>query len=215
MNEFKLKKYTTSTILAPDLAILASTYGKMDAKRHPPKVEEFPDVGRAAEGGHYKYGDPFMETLLVHMLPTIEELTGLELLATYSFYRIYRPGDKLEIHVDRPSCEISASMCLGYNYVNLPEDYFWALWVRGDDGIDIPLNLKPGEGAIYRGEDIEHWRDPFVAPLGSWHMQAFLHYVDKNGPYTDREFDGRPGIGYEDKKEWETYIDDDGVQRYL
>ena len=43
MNKFELNKYVTDTLLAPDLAMLACNYGKMDARRHPPVEEEYPD----------------------------------------------------------------------------------------------------------------------------------------------------------------------------
>jgi hypothetical protein len=33
-----------------------------------------------------------------------------------------------------------------------------------------------------------HWREPFQ---GNWLLQAFLFYVDRNGPYADQRFDGR------------------------
>ena len=36
-----------------------------------------------------------------------------------------------------------------------------------------------GDGVVYKGCDIEHWRNEFE---GDWHAQTFLHYVNKNGP---------------------------------
>lgn len=171
------------------------------------------DGFKVTSSSHCKYADPFMEMLLIELLPTIEELTELELLPTYSYYRIYEPGDVLKKHTDRPSCEISVTMCCGYNYENMSEDFSWPIWIKNND-TDIPLELKPGEGAIYRGCEVEHWRDMFIAPEGSWQQQVFLHYVDKNGPYTDRLWDGRPGPGYSSKQRWQVY-EKDGELRYL
>jgi hypothetical protein len=51
----------------------------------------------------------------------------------------------------------------------------------------------------------------FIAPSGSWQQQVFLHYVDKNGPYTDKEYDGRPGIGYDTKKKWKIKEEEDAI----
>ena len=45
---------------------------------------------------------------------------------------------------------------------------------------------------IYYGRDLEHWRDKFK---GKTQYQLFLHYVDANGKYKDRKFDGRNNIG--------------------
>jgi hypothetical protein len=40
--------------------------------------------------------------------------------------------------------------------------------------------------------EMPHWRDPFE---GEWQVQAFLHYVRKNGLYPDRVYDTRPRLG--------------------
>jgi hypothetical protein len=47
----------------------------------------------------------------------------------------------------------------------------------------------------YRGVDLKHWREKFIAPEGAWHVQAFLHYVDIDGLYADFKYDKRNSIG--------------------
>ena len=65
---------------------------------------------------------------------------------------------------------------------------------RGTKGKMIPM--EPGDGVIYRGCEVEHWREAFNAPMGAWQTQVFLQYVDKNGPYGDFcKFDSRPALG--------------------
>jgi len=59
------------------------------------------------------YADMVMETLMMKVLPRMEKETGLELLPTYSYARIYKKGDILKRHKDRPSCEISTTVNLG------------------------------------------------------------------------------------------------------
>ena len=59
------------------------------------------------------YADPVMETLLVKVLPKMQEETGLKLIPTYSYARAYKKGDELKKHKDRPSCEISTTIHLG------------------------------------------------------------------------------------------------------
>ena len=59
------------------------------------------------------YADQVMETLLVKMLPVMAKQTGLDLVPTYSYARIYKNGDILKRHKDRPSCEISTTLNLG------------------------------------------------------------------------------------------------------
>ena len=48
------------------------------------------------------------------------------------------------------------------------------------------INLKPGDGVIYQGCEVEHWREPYE---GDYHAQVFLHYVDANGKYADHKGD--------------------------
>ena len=59
------------------------------------------------------YADQVMETLLVKVLPRMQEETGLRLIPTYSYARLYKKGDILHRHKDRPSCEISTTIHLG------------------------------------------------------------------------------------------------------
>ena len=59
------------------------------------------------------YADMVMETLLMKVLPRMQEETGLQLIPTYSYARAYKKGDELKRHKDRPSCEISTTINLG------------------------------------------------------------------------------------------------------
>ena len=43
------------------------------------------------------YADPVMETLLMKVLPVMQQETGLQLIPTYSYARIYKQGDILHI----------------------------------------------------------------------------------------------------------------------
>jgi hypothetical protein len=59
------------------------------------------------------YADVAMETLMSRTLPLMKKATGLELIPCYTYARIYKYGDELHRHKDRPSCEISGTMNLG------------------------------------------------------------------------------------------------------
>src|SRR5438128_3740322 len=61
-----------------------------------------------------RYSAPRMEVLLLELLPQIEEASGLSLHPTYSYLRMYKQGDVLARHRDRPACETSVRLCLGY-----------------------------------------------------------------------------------------------------
>jgi len=152
-----------------------------------PEKDYMPLEAALVPESHSKYADPAMETLLLHLHTLIEKNTGLKLFPTYSYYRVYRPGDDLRPHTDRPSCEISATMCINFNYdINDP----WAIFVEGNK-----RNLLPGDLVIYKGCELTHWREKFQGDENCWHIQAFLHYVDQNGPKKDFKWDKRSSIG--------------------
>ena len=131
------------------------------------------------------YGDFMMDGLLSDLLPDVERACGLNLFPTYSYFRHYKGGDGLARHKDRPACEISVSLCLGYD---APQP--WPIWIEGYEAVTHVV-LEPGDGMLYRGIDCAHWRDPL--PEGHV-MQVFLHYVDGNGPHADWKFDKRPAL---------------------
>ena len=123
------------------------------------------------------YGNPATDALLITKLKKMEEETKLKLNPTYSFWRMYTKYAVLKKHKDRPSCEISCTVMAGSD--NTP----WPIYIDG-----TPLEMQPGDAAIYLGCDVEHWREEFQ---GDWHSQIFLHYVDANGPFKDYQNDQR------------------------
>lgn len=137
---------------------------------------------------HSKYADPAMEVTLLQLHNVMEQNTGLKLFPTYSYYRVYRSGDTLEPHTDRPSCEISCTMCFNFNYDN--SEYTWPIYMAGNK-----VELNPGDLVIYRGCDLEHWREPFDVGDDVWQVQGFFHYVDQNGPKAEWKWDKRQSIG--------------------
>tara|TARA_E500000318_G_scaffold111292_2_gene129332 strand:- start:827 stop:1072 length:246 start_codon:yes stop_codon:yes gene_type:complete len=65
------------------------------------------------------------------------------------------------------------------------------MWPIFLDSEEILLN--PGDMLIYRGHEIEHWREPF---MGNNCAQVFLHYNEKNGEFNNtNKYDGRPFLG--------------------
>jgi hypothetical protein len=127
------------------------------------------------------HGDLVFDSLMKTMKSKMEYCTGLDLFPTYSYTRLYKPGNELKIHRDRPSCEISITLKLSDTGW-----YNWPIWM-----VDSPYDLNDGDGVIYRGCDLEHWREPCEG-YGDYRMgQVFMHYVDKNGPHTEWKYDKR------------------------
>jgi len=146
------------------------------------------------------YSDIAMETLLLLVQPIMEKQTGLKLIPTYSYARIYKKGDILHRHKDRFSCEISTTLNLGGDS--------WPIYIEpnpkmgkvvedksyiSENTKGIKVDLKPGDMLVYRGNLLEHWREEFKSQDC---VQVFLHY---NNAATkgakDNIFDKRKHLG--------------------
>ncbi|MDX2083187.1 MAG: hypothetical protein SFV53_04290 [Rickettsiales bacterium] len=145
------------------------------------------------------YSDIAMETLLSQLKPIIEEYTGLKLVETYSYARIYKKGDILHRHKDRLSCEISTTLNLGGPIwpISLEPDSTKGSVENGKyvpgNTKGIEISLTPGDMLIYRGCELEHWRDAFDSNDCA---QVFLHYNNAESSHAQtNKFDTRPHIG--------------------
>jgi hypothetical protein len=134
------------------------------------------------------YADPLAEVVLKDSIPYIENVVGHKVFPTYSYSRIYLKGDELTPHVDRPSCEISVTV----NIANVGG--LWPIWMRVPEKDPIKVELNPGDAVIYRGCEVEHWREKMVDQDIT--VQFMLHYVNQNGPNAEYKWDKRPGLGY-------------------
>jgi hypothetical protein len=63
----------------------------------------------------------------------------------------------------------------------------WTIFM-GEKGIDLTL----GQGVIYKGCEVEHWRDIF---RGGFQVQAHLHWVNASGEFTEHALDKRRSLG--------------------
>ena len=146
------------------------------------------------------YSDMAMETLMLKCQPVMEKITGLKLAPAYTFARIYKHGDVLKRHKDRFSCEISTTLNLGGDP--------WSIYLSPNENVGLPdgkkitveskakgikVDLKPGDMLVYRGCELEHWRNKFK---GKECIQAFLHYNNRKTPGAkENMFDKRPHLG--------------------
>jgi len=209
---FKTKKYQViRQALSKELANFIFNYmmlqrDAVDFMVKHQKVNPYnPFIGTRTDkqvpGCYTKYADWVMETLLMYMIPIMKAKTGLELIPTYTYTRLYEKGNILKRHKDRPSCEISTTLHLGGDE--------WPIFLDPTGGnfvIDeyknihkpgapkgIRVDLKIGDMLIYSGCELEHWREPFEGKVCS---QVFLHYNHANGPFAKTNLlDGRPLLG--------------------
>lgn len=173
---FLKRKVVTRLIKDNQIADCAEEWGKINGD---PQVNET----------YSHYADLCAEILLERGVNIIKEKTGIEVTPTYSYLRIYKHGDSLERHKDRYSCEISATL-------NIYKDKDWPIFAdpSGKENQDgTPIELEPGDLMLYKGEEIEHWREIFY---GEDHIQVFLHYNKKGSERSEQnKFDTRDFLG--------------------
>tara|TARA_R110001606_G_scaffold9252_4_gene40174 strand:+ start:2407 stop:3432 length:1026 start_codon:yes stop_codon:yes gene_type:complete len=151
----------------------------------------------------------------------LDKVIDMQLVETYAYTRKYERGAFLKAHSDRPSCEVSATICLKYK---TDDNTPWKIWVqkdknyindaRGDgqqrffeemqdiphrDRKGTPISLEVGDLLLYQGPNAVHWRDTLLGDH-SYHM--FLHFINHGGqinafdkfhqPKKTKRADGRP-----------------------
>ena len=176
-NYFLMKKQVYDTILE---ARYISPFEKAFGYYEDPKTGQVPDT-------YSCYSDIAFETLMLKCQPIMEKTTGLKLYPAYTYARIYKKGDELKRHKDRFSCEISTTMNLGGDK--------WPIYLKplGKLNKKIKIDLNPGDMLVYRGIELEHWREKFE---GNHSAQVFLHYNNTRTKFAkDNMFDGRKHLG--------------------
>jgi len=211
---FKKKKYTViRQAISKDLAAFIANYFLMQKQVYDTCRKEryfspfenmlgyYEDESQQVPDTYCHYSNIVMETLMLKCQPEMEKVTGLKLYPSYTYARIYKKGDVLKRHKDRFSCEISTTMNLGgddwpifidptgsNNVINEYKNIH-----KPDAPKGVKVNLKPGDMLVYRGCDLEHWREKFK---GKECVQVFLHYNNRKTPGAkDNMFDKRPHLG--------------------
>lgn len=145
------------------------------------------DEGVRKSSALFYYSEPLIEILLLKAKDAIEAVTGRELLPTYSYSRVYQPGESLKPHTDRPACEISVTV----NVASMGEPS--PIYMQYQHNFPEQHILNPGDAIVYKGCEALHWREPLKD--GQVNVQFMLHYVDKNGPNAEFVMDKRPDYG--------------------
>jgi len=133
--------------------------------------------------------DPGLDAVLEWLRPEVSRLVGFELAPTYSFTRKYLKGDMLARHQDRPACEISVTVS-----IQIPKRARAStLYVKPPNRNETKVEMNEGDGCIYAGMEVEHWRKRLRV---DGYIQLFLHFVAKQNPgYAQLVFDGRRCLG--------------------
>jgi hypothetical protein len=145
------------------------------------------DLSDLEENTFARYAPLMFEALMVKLNPLVAKEWGHELVPVYSYARIYYKGSQLKKHFDRPSSEVSVSVA-----ISKEPEYNWPIYIKNEDGVEHEINLDVGDIVIYSGRKHEHWRNPYE---GNKVVQAFLQYVEADGPYSYLKWDTKPALG--------------------
>lgn len=195
-NKFEKEKYKILRgVVNPELATFIHDYFLLKRqvaqtffknKYISPFTEEHGTLGDSQCPNSYSYyADVAMETLLIWLKPLMEKEVKNKLYPTYSYARIYDQGAILERHKDRQSCEISTTLNLGGNV--------WPIYLENTKGKKVKVTLNQGDMLIYKGTDLDHWREPLQE---GYCVQVFLHYNKQdNKKEINNYLDGRMHLG--------------------
>jgi hypothetical protein len=155
---------------------------------------------KQVNGSIARYNIPIYRELHYLVKKEIENVLQMQLYPTYFYDRFYFVGQQLKRHSDRPACEVSVTLQISSNHPKDP----WPIWFERPDGSESCVIMNDGDGAVYKGCEREHWRDPLSSkynkkqkfwrklrklPDDTYHHQIFLHYVDANGPFVHHAYD--------------------------
>jgi hypothetical protein len=133
--------------------------------------------------------DPALDAVMEWIRPEVGRLVGFALAPTYSYTRRYVKGELLKRHVDRAACEISVTTSIQIPKGAGPS----IMYLKAPQAKEAKVEMLEGDGCIYAGTEVEHWRKRFRV---DGYTQLFLHFVARRGPhFPDLLFDGRERLG--------------------
>tara|TARA_R110000803_G_scaffold210650_1_gene283047 strand:+ start:1128 stop:1769 length:642 start_codon:yes stop_codon:yes gene_type:complete len=137
---------------------------------------------------HIQYAPIIGETLLASLTPLYSQITGKNLVPTYSYWRHYKKQSQLIPHRDRLACQYSCTI-----QINKSEEKDWPIKINSLSNEIFEQEVPLGDVILYKGVEVLHWRDPLEY---DWSDHIFLHWVDGDDEkYKSEIFDGRSGIG--------------------
>jgi hypothetical protein len=123
---------------------------------------------------HVAHNDGVAAFFHCQLTHAVTDIAGTIVRPSYSYLAAYESGASLDRHTDREQCEYSITMCIDAT----PEPDHQAPWPIQLDVADGALRIwqNIGEGLVYRGRYVPHYRDPL--PEGNTSTSLLFHYVD-------------------------------------
>ena len=159
---------------------------------------QYTEVDAQVPTSYSRYSYPPFKNVHDLIGQAIEKTIGIAVFPTYYYERFYWRNSVLKRHTDRPACEISVSIQISSN--TKP----WPIYFKKHDGTESSLTMEDGDGVIYKGIEIEHWREKLDSKYNrfqryvqnlrdidddTYHHQIFFHYVKAQGYNVHHAFD--------------------------
>lgn len=106
----------------------------------------------------------------------IGKIINEPVIASYSYLGCYEGGASLLRHKDREQCKFNLSLIFDMQGPD-GEPEPWPIYLELDNG-PVAVNLKVGDGVLYSGTDITHWRD--ALPADQRVIACFFHFVSED-----------------------------------
>jgi hypothetical protein len=120
---------------------------------------------------HGIHNEPMARFFQYQLWPAVQAIAGAALLPSYTYTVRYEPGAVLDAHTDREQCEITVSLLVDAEPAGAEP---WPLWI-GTAGGPSNVRQRPGDGVVFAGRRLPHWRDEL--PAGQTSTSLLLHYV--------------------------------------
>ena len=164
----------------PNIRGQLTYFGSLDKVSHT-------SVENQVEGSLARYYYPPYKESYFKVKKSLENIIDKALLPTYYYDRYYFPTQELKKHVDRDACEISVSIHISTNLNDK-----WGFKLIDIEGNEREIFLNPGDGLLYKGCELCHWRDPMPGKKRNrirkllrmnelYYHQIFMHYVLRDG----------------------------------
>jgi len=121
------------------------------------------------------HNEPTAASIHNGLAELVSSIANEDVIASYCYLGYYEGGAVLERHRDRPQCIYNLSVVLDmYGPKGDPEP--WPIFLEVD-GQPRPVSLQIGDGLLYSGTELWHWRE--ALPKGRRAIVCFYHFVPR------------------------------------
>jgi hypothetical protein len=119
------------------------------------------------------HNDPVARFFHFQLYPAMQRIIARPVKPSYCFVSFYAPGAVLFEHTDREQCEYTISVAISESPQGRAP---WPLYIRTKKS-QVEIILKAGDGVLFKGRELPHWRDKLMEGSA---LQILFHFVHKD-----------------------------------